>query len=94
MSVLDGPGEGTWSVFSMKIVEERDTALEAARIAISQCAQVQNALRDILPLAEMWVERTYDYICDHEPGECTCDIEAEDKEKIRKAKLALGQVAT
>ena len=24
MSVLDGPGEGTWSVFAMKVVEERD----------------------------------------------------------------------
>ena len=27
MSVLDGPGEGTWSVFAMKVVEERDEAL-------------------------------------------------------------------
>ncbi len=24
MSVLDGPGEGTWSMFAMKVVEERD----------------------------------------------------------------------
>lgn len=24
MSVLDGPGEGTWSVFAAKVVEERD----------------------------------------------------------------------
>lgn len=24
MSVLDGPGEGTWSVFVLKVVEERD----------------------------------------------------------------------
>jgi len=24
MSVLNGPGEGTWSVFAMKVVEERD----------------------------------------------------------------------
>jgi len=24
MSVLDGPGEGTWSVFALKVVEERD----------------------------------------------------------------------
>jgi hypothetical protein len=27
MSVLDGPGEGTWSVFAMKVMEERDEAL-------------------------------------------------------------------
>ena len=24
MSVLDGPGEGTWSVFALKVAEERD----------------------------------------------------------------------
>lgn len=29
MSVLNGPGEGTWSVFAMKVVEERDAAREA-----------------------------------------------------------------
>jgi hypothetical protein len=26
MSVLNGPGEGTWSVFAMKVTEERDEA--------------------------------------------------------------------
>ena len=29
MSVLDGPGEGTWSVFAQKVVEERDEARHA-----------------------------------------------------------------
>lgn len=28
MSVLDGPGEGTWSVFAQKVVEERDDTCE------------------------------------------------------------------
>ena len=28
MSVLDGPGEGTWSVFALKVVEERDALRE------------------------------------------------------------------
>lgn len=28
MSVLDGPGEGTWSVFAAKVVEERDALRE------------------------------------------------------------------
>ena len=28
MSVLEGPGEGTWSVFATKVVEERDTLRE------------------------------------------------------------------
>ena len=26
MSVLDGPGEGTWAVFAEKVVAERDEA--------------------------------------------------------------------
>lgn len=33
MSVLNGPGEGTWSVFAVKVVAERDEArAEAARL--------------------------------------------------------------
>lgn len=33
MSVLDGPGEGTWSVFAAKVVAERDEArAETARL--------------------------------------------------------------
>lgn len=28
MSITDGPGEGTWSVFAQKIVEQRDAARE------------------------------------------------------------------
>lgn len=28
MSVLDGPGEGTWSVFAQRVVRERDDARE------------------------------------------------------------------
>lgn len=33
MSVLDGPGEGTWSVFAVKVVAERDEArAETARL--------------------------------------------------------------
>lgn len=28
MSIKDGPGEGTWSVFAQKVVEERDAARE------------------------------------------------------------------
>lgn len=28
MSIKDGPGEGTWSVFAMKVVEERDALRE------------------------------------------------------------------
>jgi hypothetical protein len=31
MSVLDGPGEGAWSVFAQKAVEERDEARAEVR---------------------------------------------------------------
>lgn len=41
MSVLDGPGEGTWSVFAAKVVEERDEALEEVR---QLKAQLENAI--------------------------------------------------
>lgn len=42
MSVLDGPGEGTWSVFAMKVVEERDEA----RARVEGLRQQVEALRD------------------------------------------------
>lgn len=31
------------------------------------------ALRRVLPMAEAWFRREFDGLCDHEPGECTCD---------------------
>ena len=34
MSVMDGPGEGTWSVFAYKVVAERDGALECIRLIL------------------------------------------------------------
>jgi len=41
MSVLDGPGEGTWSVFAQKVVEERDALREKVESLKAQleCAQ-------------------------------------------------------
>ena len=40
MSVLDGPGEGTWSVFAQKVVAERAEAREEAK----QAEQERDAL--------------------------------------------------
>jgi len=43
MSVLDGPGEGTWSAFAAKVVEERDelkTLLAHADAVRSQLAEL------------------------------------------------------
>ena len=42
MSVLDGPGEGTWSVFALKAVEERDEAREA----LAESHRAASVLRD------------------------------------------------
>lgn len=41
MSVLDGPGEGTWSVFAAKVVEERDALRDHIKSLEAQleCAQ-------------------------------------------------------
>ena len=63
MSVLDGPGEGTWSVFAAKVVEERDALreeveqLRASRatliLLVNRLAadrrQVYARLREIMP---------------------------------------------
>ena len=53
MSVLDGPGEGTWSVFAAKVVEERDQLRDHVESLKEQleCAQafhnVARARRDL-----------------------------------------------
>lgn len=41
MSILDGPGEGTWSVFAQKVVEERDALRDHVESLKAQleCAQ-------------------------------------------------------
>ena len=63
MSVLDGPGEGTWSVFAAKVVEERDALreeveqLRASRATLillvdrlaADRRQVYARLRDVMP---------------------------------------------
>lgn len=45
MSVLDGPGEGTWSVFAEKVVEERDRARE--QVAMLRAALKERGCRPI-----------------------------------------------
>jgi hypothetical protein len=51
--------------------------------------RLRAALRGVLPMAEVWFRREFDGMCDHEPGECTCDREAQAREAIRVASLAL-----
>ncbi len=54
MSVLDGPGEGTWSVFAQKVVEERDAAREeVARLRgqIDSLVEAADAARLLLLFA-------------------------------------------
>lgn len=53
MSVLDGPGEGTWSVFAQKVVEERDAAREEA----ARLRQSYRDARDTVALREKDIHR-------------------------------------
>lgn len=46
MSVLDGPGEGTWSVFAQKVVEQRDAAIARADELTRDLDEVTTALSD------------------------------------------------
>lgn len=48
MSVLDGPGEGTWSVFAVKVVAERDEA----RAEIARLRRLLNMAEDELIAAD------------------------------------------
>lgn len=48
MSVLDGPGEGTWSVFAMKIIEERDRLRERVAELESQLEDADLVMKDAL----------------------------------------------
>jgi len=45
MSVLNGPGEGTWSVFAQKVVEERDELKWELRSLQEENAKLKEALR-------------------------------------------------
>ena len=70
------------------VTAERD----AAQIGVAQCAQVQDALRRVLPMSEAWFRREFDGLCDHEPGECHCDREAHARTDINIALAALGKM--
>ena len=60
MSLSDGPGEGTWSVFAQKVVEERDEAreqladvrkqLEATKLALRKARAALLELHDLMPM--------------------------------------------
>jgi uncharacterized protein YydD (DUF2326 family) len=41
MSVKDGPGEGTWSVFAQKVVEQRDKAIEERNDVFRRLREVE-----------------------------------------------------
>lgn len=51
MSVLDGPGEGTWSVFATMVVEERD----ALREEVAKLRAERRQLRARLVECRAWV---------------------------------------
>jgi hypothetical protein len=53
--------------------------------------QAMSALARVLPMAEAWEEHKFDFVCEHEPGECTCDEEAKACAAIASARKALGR---
>jgi uncharacterized coiled-coil DUF342 family protein len=58
MSVLNGPGEGTWSVFAQKVVEERDALREEVAKLRAERRQLRARLVECLP----WVGvRAFDF---------------------------------
>ena len=48
MSTLDGPGEGTWSVFAMKVVEQRDELRHALAGEAEHIKSLEGLLVDAL----------------------------------------------
>lgn len=78
---------------AVALTAERDLMMTAAQIGVAQCAQVQDALRRVLPMAEAWFRREFDGLCHHEPGECHCDREAHARTDINIALAALGKKA-
>ena len=65
MSVLDGPGEGTWSAFALQVVEQRDALaqeLTELRAGASRIAQELTELRDSLVVKETTKMLTLDEI--------------------------------
>lgn len=73
------------------VCAERDNAMRVAQLAVAQLAKAQDALRRVLPMAEAWVRCEFDGLCDHEPGYCTCDQEAQAKTDLAFARAALGE---
>ena len=79
MSVLDGPGEGTWSVFAAKVVEERDalrekvSSLEAERVPDEQrpteirrqSARATRSMAKLAAVAKLLVANGCDCDCEH-----------------------------
>jgi hypothetical protein len=83
MSVLDGPGEGTWSVFAMKVVEERDEAradfANACDVGRRQEARAEKAERerDELKARLAHVEAERDFLKNHYSLEAAAKLRAE-----------------
>jgi hypothetical protein len=51
--------------------------------------RLRDALQRVLPMAEAWFRRSFDPVCHHEPGECTCDAAAHAKVDINMARRIL-----
>ena len=57
MSILDGPGEGTWSVFAMKVVEERDELRHKLAGEAAHIKSLEGLLVDAADERDKWRTR-------------------------------------
>lgn len=52
MSIKDGPGEGTWSVFAEKVVEQRDAAREEVARLTDEIKRLRGALYTVMGMCD------------------------------------------
>jgi len=81
VSVLDGPGEGTWSVFAAKVVEQRDEAraeverLKRWNAAMGTEHRAWHKMADKVTALEaelaVW-RKNAEYACENPPADCEC----------------------
>jgi hypothetical protein len=69
--------------------DARISALESQLKAAREDRAVR-ALAAILPMAEKWHEREFELVCQHEPDDCQCDVEAVSIAKLYEARAVLA----
>lgn len=64
MSILDGPGEGTWSVFAQKVVAQRDEWKERTEKAETRLKEIISVFNDGKNGSIEDATKNYHHMCD------------------------------